>query len=529
MIKKIIFVCLIAAIYTSCKSVEKYNAEVLEVHKIADLQRDVDKTYHKLQKNHPRLYQYISKEQLDFKFDSLKKSINSPLTSKEFYLKLAPVVKTIGQGHISVSPPQLKRSKLDRKTLLKKKFDFYSNQYSYVEDHLMLLDAKNGDSLIIGSELISINNETPQDLIKKYNKNISSDGYNKTLFKGFVGSRFQRFYNKDKGYFDSLTVVYKLKDSVFNRNYSWVDKVAKKDSTKVDSLKISVPKKKRTKAERKIEKETAKKKQKERSKYGYISQIKENTREMTFIGADSLTAYMKIRGFTRGDSEAFYQESFQLLDSLNSKNLIIDLRDNGGGRIKEINDLYKYLAQKDFNFINESEVTTRTPFLNMALSNTNSKVLQSFAMLISPVIITHNLLKTKKKDGKLYYRFRYSKLQSPHENNFQGNIYVLINGNSFSASSIISTNLKATGRATIVGEETGGAYNGTVAGLFKKYKLPTSNIIISMGLMQIDSPYKVTPDGYGVTPDIEIDSTLENYKSGVDPLINWVLENIRIK
>lgn len=526
MIKKALLLALTATSIISCKSVERYNEEVTKKHSVVALKEDVAKAYFKLQQNHPRLYQYISKDELDYKFDSLQNTINEPLTSMELYLKLAPVVKTVGQGHISVIPPQKRRTKEERKANKNKKFDFFTSEFQYVDNHLILVRATNGDSLLVGSELISLNGETPQELIKDYNKNVASDGYNKTLFESFVGKRFQRYYARDKGFIDSLNVTYKLKDSVFNRKYNWIDKKAKKDSTKVDSLKISASPKRLTKVARKALRKKNKQKRKDRSKYGYIPQIKANTREMTFVGKDSVTAYMKIKGFTNGDYEAFYEESFKLLDSLQTKDLIIDLRDNGGGRIAEINDLYSYLAQEDFTFINESEVTTRTPILNMFMSNAKSPVSQGFAILFSPIIVAHNLLKTKKRDGKLYYKFRQSKVQSPHEQNYNGNVYVLINGNSFSASSILSTNLKATKRATLVGQETGGAYNGTVAGLFKPYKLPTSKIIINMGLMQVDAPYKVEPDGYGVTPDIEINTTLADLESGNDPVINWVLNSI---
>jgi C-terminal processing protease CtpA/Prc len=147
--------------------------------------------------------------------------------------------------------------------------------------------------------------------------------------------------------------------------------------------------------------------------------------------------------------------------------------------------------------------------------------------VFSPIIVGHNLLKTQKRDGKIYYCFKQSKEQSPYENNYKGALYVLINGNSFSASSVFSTNLKGTGRATFVGQETGGAYNGTVAGLFKPFRLPTSNVTIRMGLMQIDAPFKIDPDGYGVTPDVEINAaTLEDYQLDKDPAIEWVLDAI---
>ena len=526
MIKKTSLFVLIAITLTGCKSVARYNEEVSKKHAIVDLQADVAKIYHQLQRNHPRLYQYISKKQLDFKFDSLQKSIKSPTTSMEFFLKLAPVVKTIGQGHISVVPPQKRRTKEVRKSLRKKKFDFHTNEFKYIDNHLILASAANGDSLLVGSELITIANETPQDLINKYNKNVASDGYNKTFFESFVGNRFQRFYAREKGPLDSLLVRYKLKDSVFDRTYRWIDKIAKKDSTVVDSAKISAKTIKLTKAEKKIFKKENKQKRKDKSKYGYNSKFKTNTREMTFIGLDSATAYMKIRGFSNGDYKAFYKESFEILDSLEIKNLVIDLRNNGGGRLAEISDLYRHLVQEDFTFINKSEVTTRTPFLNMGMSNTNGPVLRGFVALISPFIITHNLFKTTKKEGKLYYRFKQSKVQSPYENNYTGNVYVLINGNSFSASSVLSTNLKATGRATFIGQETGGAYNGTVAGLFKLYRLPTSRITIRMGLMQVDAPFKIDPDGYGVTPDVQIDATLEDYQLDKDPAIEWVLDDI---
>lgn len=64
----------------------------------------------------------------------------------------------------------------------------------------------------------------------------------------------------------------------------------------------------------------------------------------------------------------------------------------------------------------------------------------------------------------------------PNKSAFHGKVFVLINGGSFSASSIITAKLKNDKRATLVGEETGGANDGTVAGFYSYQKLPNSEI-----------------------------------------------------
>ena len=150
--------------------------------------------------------------------------------------------------------------------------------------------------------------------------------------------------------------------------------------------------------------------------------------------------------------------------------VILDLRDNGGGRIAEIEKLYSYLTNENYQFITKSEVNSRIPFLKAFMSNTTPNMLKVLGGLLSPIVITQNLLKTKKVDGKLYYKFKESKIKEPNPLNYKGRLYVLINGNSFSASSLLATHLKVTKRATFVGEETGGAYNGTVAGIYKIYE-----------------------------------------------------------
>lgn len=523
--KTILFISFLLLL-ASCKSVKNYNAQMTRLHPVSDLQRDVDKLYLQLQKHHPRLYQYTNKDVMDFKFDSLKNAITKPIDSRDFYKTLAPVVNIVRQGHISVGSANKRYTRKEYKQLRKRKFEFNDLDFDYVDDKLWVVNTKGNDSSAIGSEVVKIESDSISDLIKVYKNRFSSDGFNTTLYDRSVGKYFTSFYFKDKGFQDSLRISFKHKDSVFTKTFKRILK--EKPLKKRDSIAISKALK-LTKAEKKALKLAAKKKRKYNRTHGYIAATKNHTRNFRFMETDSNVAYMNLRSFTDGPFRKFYKQSFQKLDSAKTKHLILDLRDNGGGRISEINYLYSYLSNTDYQFLEPSEVNSRTPFLTAVMSNTTPNSIKVLGVMVSPFVVIHNVIKTKKKDGKLYYKFNYTKSKRPKSNHFTGDIYVLINGNSFSASSLISTHLQATNRALFVGEETGGAYNGTVAGIYKIYELPTTKLKVRMGLMQIDAPYKQAPDGFGVRPDVTIVPTRNDIFSKKDAALDWVLNDINKK
>ncbi|MDO5975047.1 S41 family peptidase [Flavivirga jejuensis] len=513
-------------ILISCRSIKNHNEQITKLHDVVDLHKDIDKVYNQLKRHHPKLYQYTSKKVLDFKFDSLKKAITTPIDSREFYKRLAPVVAQVKQGHVSLGSANKWHTKKERKKLLKNKFEFYALDFEYLENKLWVKSTRGKDSTIVGSEVVKIEDDLISDLVNVYKTRFASDGYNTTLHNRYMGRHFSNFYYKDKGTVDSLRVTFKNKDSLFIKTFRRLqkkEKPKKKDSTKTKKrIKL-------TSAEKKANRLAFKKERKFRRKHGYIKKYKEYTRNFRFMETDKDVAYMKLRSFTNGNYKRFYKESFAKLDSAKTKYLVLDLRDNGGGRIAEIDYLYSYLTQVDYKFIEDSEVNSRVPFLKFLMSNTTSNSIKVLSGIVSPIIVVQNLIRTRKRDGKLYYRFRQTKVKAPKPLHFTGEIYVLINGSSFSASSLISTHLKATKRATFVGEETGGAYNGTVAGIYKIYELPNTKLKIRMGMMQIEAPQKQEPDGYGIKPDVEILPTVSDRKLKKDTELDWVIQDIKNK
>lgn len=524
--KKIIGFLLVLMCLGACTSVKKYNEQITRLHSVEDLKTDVDKVYEQLKKNHPKLYQYTPKEVLDFKFDSLKTSITTPINSREFYKKLAPIVAQVKQGHISVGSANRHFTKKKRKKLKKEKFEFYDLDFEYLNDKLWVSNTKGEDSTLIGSEVAKIDNENADGLLNIYKTRFSSDGYNKTLYNKYLGKGFSALYYKDKGFKDSLIVTFKLKDSLFNRTFKRGEKEKKKDSIVINSLKPAEIVK-LSPLEKKKHREAAKENRQFNRKHGFINKAEGYTRNFKFLEADSTVAYMNIKSFSNGNYKKFYRESFEMLDSLKTQHLILDLRDNGGGRIAEIDYLYAYLTDQNYSLVEESEVNSRLPLFKYLMSNTMPFVVKASTVLVSPIIFAQNLIKTKKKDNKIFYKLRFSKEKEPSPLNYKGQLYVIINGNSFSASSLLSTHLKANKRAVFVGEETGGAYNGCVAGIYKVYEMPTSKLKIRMGLMQIEAPQKQNPDGYGIKPDVEIIPTIEDIKQHKDPELDWILNTIK--
>ena len=531
--KKLLLSFTLFIVLVSCRSVEKHNIQITKLHDVEELHNDIDKLYEQLKRHHPRLYQYTSKEVLDFKFDSLKKSIKNPLDSRTFFKRLAPVVTHVKQGHVSVSSVSKWFTKKERKQLKKQKFEFYDLDFSYLEGKLWVKDYNGKDSTLVGNEIVNINGESASELAETFKTRFASDGFNKTLHNRFVSKGFSVFYYKDKGYVDSLNVTFKSKDSLFSKMFRRIAKDEKKAKTKKaldTAFAEKVKAKKFTNAEKKAKRLAKRKQNKDNKKYGYLGKENRYTRNFSFKGKDSTVAYMKLRSFTNGNYKKFYKESFAKIDSAKTKHVVIDLRDNGGGRISEIDYLYSYLTEKDYQFITKSEVRSRTPFLKSAMSNTTPNSLKVASALLVPIVAIYNLFKTRKKDGKIFYTFnKHTKVKAPNSLNYKGKLYVLINGSSFSASALLSTHLKATGRATFVGEETGGAYNGTVAGIYKLYQLPTSKLKIRMGLMQIEAPQKQVPDGFGIMPDVEILPNLKDCQSNIDTELKWVLNNINQK
>jgi C-terminal processing protease CtpA/Prc len=511
---RIFFFTFFSLLFIQCTSVKEHNENLNELIPENDLKTDVDYTYKKLQRLQPKLYWYISKKELDFKFDSLKNTITKPMTSFEFYKKLSPVVASIRQGHLSVSPSLKTLTKADKNKYSKMGTGPFS-QFNFIVLNDKLYVLKNGSenkSIQSGAEVIEINGKKTTEFIQEYYNLFTSDGFNKTFKSNRMSNAFTSFYTNENGIQDSIKYSFKQNDSIK------VVVIKRKKAEPLKSNKMDV------KPKIAINKENKKLSKKDKSIYGYNKFTKTNNRSLKFIEQDSSVAILKINHFGLGKPSPFYEESFNKMQQYKTKTLIIDLRNNTGGTLKEITKLYSYLSDSTFVFINDYEVASKTSLIE---KTPYSKAPLLARILLAPFYFPYVYLKVHKKEsGEYYITSPDSKPKPINKNAFKGKIYVMINGGTFSASSIISSNLKGAKRATFVGEETGGAYNGTIAGLMPTIELPNSDIKITVGLLVVAPHYKTELEGRGIFPDKEIIPTLDDQINNRDPEMNWIIEDI---
>jgi len=515
--RHISFIILTIALFlNSCKTLEKQNSQLTKLHSTKEILNDIDFVQKKL-KLHPSLYWYISKEELDNKFDSLKKTITSPLTSNEFYFIISPILSSIREGHLSITPIVKKYPKKQLKKLNKSKGPISQFEYYFNDQQLLILKNNSDNNQILsGSEVLSINEISPFSLFKKYANTYTSDGFNKTYIERTKPYYITNFYYYELGLRDSLLFKIKSNDSI---NYYWIKrKTAPKspinnNKQNIESSNLLKINKKAEFTKRKIN--------------GFNKNKNQYSKELSFIGSDSSIAMIKINDFVFGNYKLFYQKSFEKIEQLKIKTLIIDLRGNKGGKLKEIEFLYSFLTNTNFIFSQKTEVASRFSLLHINYFGKGSLLTKLLKTTTYPSLVAYLLYKTEKSDdGKFYFKSKSAEYSKPRNPNYSGNIYVLIDGSSFSASCILASNLKGSKRAIFVGEETGGAYNGTVAGFLPSYTLPNTKLEIRLGLMTIKPYYQTDTLGRGIFPDITIEPKFIDYQNKQDSALKWIIENV---
>jgi len=516
MTKKIIYLVLIFVSF-GCQSVQRFNAHIDREIPVEDLKKDVDFIYKKLKKNHPKLDMYISQNQIDYKFDSLKNSLNKPLKPNDFYIKLQAVVSQLRHGHTDVLPLFKRLTKEDQKRLKDSKGPLTQFSLYFENDSLYLLDSSKKDSILKkGSVLLKIDSVSPYTYLHKYKTAFYGDGFNQSYFQNRLNRNyFSYFYNLENPVQDS--VLYTL--SYKGKPYQYL---VKREFPKV---KVKEEKKGKKDSVNQVQKPKVSEKKIKEFKFSENKKSKFYARTLSFPTNDSTFAVLKVSTFSFGKYNEDYKQAFKIIKDHKVKNLVLDLRNNGGGRLADSYQLFSYFVPNQKKYLADQLVVNSSAFQRAIVD-----IFPWFAKpLIYPISLVSYVSTSRNVQQEYYIKPALSRIKTINPDDaYQGNLYVIINGGSYSASSVISSNLKGFNRAYFVGEETGGDANGSVAGLMPNYKLPHSKLKFQLGTIYLEPNYYQSDTiGHGIYPNKEIKTTFKDRLHNIDPQLRWIISDVK--
>ena len=434
-----------------------------------------------LEESHPGLYWFTPKTEIDKDFSEGYSAIEDSMTERQFRTLLLKVITPIRCGHTSVSYSKKYSKYLDTAGL-----KLFPLAFKVWKDTLAVTANINRNDTVLkrGTVVTSINNYPAKKLIDTFFNYITGDGYS-------VAGRYQSLssygtfgvlYKNVLGLTDTFSINYIDHNGLESNVVIPVFTPAQDSTEKSDTLSP--------------EKYTAK----ERRTLSSFS-----TRHIQ-VDTTLKSAYMLLNTFSNGTNlKKFFKSSFKNIKKFGIKYLVIDVRSNGGGEAGNSTMLTQYLSDHNFKIADSLYAIKRSSKYR------NNIRFQPIYWMITSVI-------TKKhSDGNYHFGYYERHVFKPFTKyHFDGNIYILTGGNSFSATTLFAQELKGQKNVIIIGEETGGGGYGNTAWIIPELTLPNTKLRVGIPKFRFVMRRELVKEGRGVLPDIYAAPTAKDIQNGID-------------
>ena len=459
----------------------------------SEMSKDLNVAVKTLKKNHPFLFKYVPRDSFERHFDSLLRSLPEEMPVADFYITASRLVYSLRHGHMLLYPGKPDSRIFQSHTLSKFRYELYDSAVYIVENESGL------GGIRPGTRIDRVNGKEVRNMVVKYMEAVPMEGYSGNLRPSLFGMLMPVFVKNEGGETDSQTLTLSYLDSVSEVTLatyqgsdgegfgSFMEEIMKAFDPEVESDSSGL--------------------------YTAGARLK-------FLDDEKRVAILTVEDFMQSNS-ALYRKGFAMMDSLNTEHLILDLRNNLGGMLMLTGELQSYLWDSVFHLIEPPVVGSVS---RMFYPPGNHWVQHFFSTLILPVQLAfYSPIRRYSEEGYSYNAVE-SRPNTPDINRFRGSITVLVNGGTYSAASILAANLKYGRDYLLIGDETGGANEGTVALRLGTVKLPRSGFYLRYGIGYLQPAEKGGEPGLGVMPDIRIIPTLKDRIDGIDPELRYALK-----
>ncbi len=473
---------------TSLSATRKYSPD--------ELRKDYILYQEILEAHHPGLYWYISKDSMQGYFQWGKEQLKDSMTEPEFRKVLSYVTSKIGCGHTSVRPSK-KWNKYSDTVRLGKMFPL--SVKAWPDTMAVTVNLNRRDSILKrGTVITSINGWRTGDIIDTMFRYVSTDGYNNThkyqtlSNRGFFGSLYTSLFGLSEKYTVEYLDSAKEIKSVVIPVYNPVADTPVRRGTRPFIRSPQPSKKERRQQEL-------------------------NSVRLLRVDSVNKTAMMDLGSFGRGYGlRHFFKTSFRALRKNKIGHLIIDVRSNGGGSVTNSTLITRFLAVAPFKIADSLYALRKKSDYQQYIQN-------RFWNRMFIGIFTR-----KRKNG--FYHFGYFEKHyfKPKKNNhFNGKVYILTGGNSFSATTLFTSALIKQENVMVVGEETGGGAYGNSAWLIPDVTLPVTGVRFRLPLFRLVINKDAPRIGRGVQPEVEVLPSVEAIRNNKDFKVERAMELIK--
>ena len=480
-------------------------------HKYApeDLKKDYGIFRHLLEAWHPSLYWYTSRDSMNYYFDKGYSLITDSMTEPQFRTVLSYVIAQVDCGHTSIRASKAFGHYLDTAKL--RQFPLILKFWT--DTMVVAANLNRRDTVLKRGTLIqTINGRTAQQLTDTLFPYIVTDGYNRTGKYQYLstGLHFSSWYKELVGYTDTFDIGYlDTAGILLHTRIPIYDPRA--DTVRRSLGRVLLP-------------GTGQRGQGPARRVRPPGRRTRKKRELLFtrnlqVDSASHTAFLTLNTFEHGyHLRSFFRHSFQAMADQRVKNLVVDVRSNGGGDASLSTLLTRYLIDKKFKVADSLYAIRRHSPYDRYINN---GLLYHFLTMLAS---------SKRADGKYHFGYFERHHYSPFTNHhFGGQVYILTGGNSFSATCLFAGAMKGQSNVTLVGEETGGAYYGNTAWMIPDVTLPVTGIRFRLPRFRLVVDQQRVKDGLGVQPDVPALPSLEAIGKGLDFKTAKVKELIRLQ
>jgi hypothetical protein len=436
-----------------------------------------------LEQNHPSLYWYATRDSINHYFDQGYAALTDSMTETQFKTLLSFVIARINCGHTSVRYSKRYSDWLD--TARRPQFPLIMKWWK--DTMVVAMNLNRSDTILKRGMIIqSINGRSARQLTDSLFDYFVTDGFNLTGKYQYLstGLNFSAWYKNVYGYTPSFDIRYRDTDTVKQVTVPIYD-------PRADTM--------RRMFNRRLLAGAGSGRKRGRNIDRFI------TRNLQ-IDTAGKTAFMTLNTFENGNGLVrFFHQSFRTLNEQKIPNLVIDVRSNGGGDATKSTLLTRYIIDRKFKLADSLYAITRHSHYDRYIQH---GLLYDALMWV---------ITSKRSDGKFHYgyfeRHYYKPRQKDHYN---GQVYILIGGNSFSATTLFAGALKGQKNVTLVGEETGGGWYGNTAWIIPDATLPNTGIRFRLPRFRLVVDKNREKNGLGVQPDVLALPTAEAIGKGFD-------------